>query len=416
MKMAADLAGNEKGNTSAETLSPLVSQSALEIRVAKILVFISVDGSATIWDKDDVLKLKKELRIPGVLIGSLTRKPWQNQVMSLPLILTPDEVTLLIEKGYAVLIDRRQYSSIPTTNEVVEYFVKLRQQSHLEQIKIFVKDREEKKQIYCKRDKQCFEAGKNSTDKKNGSPQSDILIKTFEDDAVMLSKDIQNDTRIKQETNETKQDVNQVTVGALEFPATLGNSYLQADRILDKQVKEQAECVHSKTNIPGVILSEKTTKTDHGNETTERAIIEITETDMQYYSKSTWIHIPTSCPGLARNNLDFHYKTSVTWQYPRTLTEKRNYAVYKDLWEKGYFITTGEKFGCDFLVYPGDPSRYHSHFIVIVIPSSRKMTSMELLAYGRLGSGVKKSVLLATVNETTNQSVEYQSISWSNID
>ena len=410
--MAADLAGNETGNTFAETTSPLVALSALEVRVAKILVFVSVDGSATVWDKDDVIKLKKELRIPGVLIGSLSRKPWQNQVMSLPLLLTPEEVTLLIEKDFAVLIDRAQCSSIPTTNEA-ECFVKLREQSHLEQIKIFVKSREEKKQLYCKRDKQCFEAGKHTTDMKNG----DILIKTFEGDAVTLSKDIQSDTMIKQETNETKKDVNQVTVGALEFSTTQGNSHLQADRMSDKQVKEQTGCVHSNTSVADVICNEKTTKTNHGeNETAGRITIEITETDMQYYSKSTWIHIPTSYPGLARKNLDFNNKTSVTWKYPRTLTEKRNYAVYKDLWEKGYFITSGEKFGCDFLVYPGDPSRYHSHFIVIVIPSGRKITSMELLAYGRLGSGVKKSVLLATVNETTNQSVEYQSISWSNID
>lgn len=28
-------------------------------------------------------------------------------------------------------------------------------------------------------------------------------------------------------------------------------------------------------------------------------------------------------------------------------------AVYQDLWEKGHYVTTGEKFGGDFLVYLG---------------------------------------------------------------
>lgn len=27
--------------------------------------------------------------------------------------------------------------------------------------------------------------------------------------------------------------------------------------------------------------------------------------------------------------------------------------VYEDLWRKGYFITPGQKFGADFLVYSG---------------------------------------------------------------
>lgn len=30
------------------------------------------------------------------------------------------------------------------------------------------------------------------------------------------------------------------------------------------------------------------------------------------------------------------------------------HAVFTDLWEKKYYITNGSKFGCDFLVYPGN--------------------------------------------------------------
>ncbi|KAH9637178.1 hypothetical protein HF086_016200 [Spodoptera exigua] len=30
------------------------------------------------------------------------------------------------------------------------------------------------------------------------------------------------------------------------------------------------------------------------------------------------------------------------------------YKIFKDLWEKKYHITSGSKFGCDFLVYPGN--------------------------------------------------------------
>ena len=30
-------------------------------------------------------------------------------------------------------------------------------------------------------------------------------------------------------------------------------------------------------------------------------------------------------------------------------------AIFTDLWKKGFYITEGEKFGADFLAYPGDP-------------------------------------------------------------
>ena len=43
----------------------------------------------------------------------------------------------------------------------------------------------------------------------------------------------------------------------------------------------------------------------------------------------------------------------VEWKYPLTSDQQLKYKVYKDLWERQYYITSGEKFGGDFLVYPG---------------------------------------------------------------
>jgi tRNA-splicing endonuclease subunit Sen34 len=41
------------------------------------------------------------------------------------------------------------------------------------------------------------------------------------------------------------------------------------------------------------------------------------------------------------------------WNYPSTLEERAKCAVFQDLWEKGYYMGGGIKFGGDFLVYPG---------------------------------------------------------------
>ncbi|KAJ3551721.1 hypothetical protein NM688_g4544 [Phlebia brevispora] len=100
------------------------------------------------------------------------------------------------------------------------------------------------------------------------------------------------------------------------------------------------------------------------------------------------------------------------WSYPSTPSEIAKCAVYQDLWEKGYFMGGGIKFGGDFLVYPGDPLRYHSHFVATVIESpAAPMRPMEIVAHGRLGTATKKSHLLCGYDEEKSE-VSYYSIEW----
>ena len=55
-----------------------------------------------------------------------------------------------------------------------------------------------------------------------------------------------------------------------------------------------------------------------------------------------------------------------TWSCPMdTALQKCRLFTYKDLWNHGYFITDGAKFGGDFLVYLGDPVMVHARYIVI---------------------------------------------------
>lgn len=80
------------------------------------------------------------------------------------------------------------------------------------------------------------------------------------------------------------------------------------------------------------------------------------------------------------------------------------------MWEKGYYITAGEKFGGDFLVYPGDPFKFHSHYIAVCVDEHQLLTPYFLIQKGRLGTNVKKTVLLCSVNG--NGEIMYQSLKW----
>ncbi|GBE82612.1 tRNA-intron endonuclease catalytic domain-like protein [Sparassis latifolia] len=100
------------------------------------------------------------------------------------------------------------------------------------------------------------------------------------------------------------------------------------------------------------------------------------------------------------------------WTYPSDQYERAKCGVYRDLWEKGNFMGGGIKFGGDFLVYPGDPLRYHSHFVASVIDSPiATMKPMEIVAHGRLGTATKKAHLLCGWDDE-KQEVSYFSIEW----
>lgn len=71
-----------------------------------------------------------------------------------------------------------------------------------------------------------------------------------------------------------------------------------------------------------------------------------------------------------------------------------SYPLFAHLHEQKYFITPGLRFGCDYSVYPGDPLRFHSHFLAVGHDWDEEIPLMDLVGGGRLGTGVKKGFLI----------------------
>ncbi|KAJ7219126.1 hypothetical protein GGX14DRAFT_434709 [Mycena pura] len=100
------------------------------------------------------------------------------------------------------------------------------------------------------------------------------------------------------------------------------------------------------------------------------------------------------------------------WDYPSNLHERAKCGVFRGLWEQGMYLGGGIKFGGDYLVYPGDPLRYHAHFSATVLDSpTSSLTPMEVVAHGRLGTVTKKSHLLCGWNDEKKE-VSYLTIEW----
>ena len=79
-----------------------------------------------------------------------------------------------------------------------------------------------------------------------------------------------------------------------------------------------------------------------------------------------------------------------------------SYPLFAHLHSEGYFLSPGLRFGCQYLAYPGDPLRFHSHFLVVSTGWHEELDLMEIIAGGRLGTGVKKGFLIGGADETTS--------------
>ncbi|TIA60677.1 SEN34 subunit of tRNA-splicing endonuclease [Aureobasidium pullulans] len=71
-----------------------------------------------------------------------------------------------------------------------------------------------------------------------------------------------------------------------------------------------------------------------------------------------------------------------------------SYPLFKHLHSKGYFMAPGIRFGCRYTAYPGDPLRFHSHFLCDGMDWDQEFDLLTLVGGGRLGTGVKKGFLV----------------------
>ena len=88
----------------------------------------------------------------------------------------------------------------------------------------------------------------------------------------------------------------------------------------------------------------------------------------------------------------------------------KKFQVYKDFREKGYVISPGIKFGCDFAVYQKGPGIDHAPYVVQVYNKSDVITSTGVVLAGRLSTSVRKQFILAIPKGKSH--VDYLALDW----
>ena len=69
-------------------------------------------------------------------------------------------------------------------------------------------------------------------------------------------------------------------------------------------------------------------------------------------------------------------------------------------------MKTGEKFGCDFLLYKEGPPFYHAQYSVRIIPPHERITWQFIAGLNRVTESAGKELLLAQITENNQESSE----------
>jgi tRNA-splicing endonuclease subunit Sen34 len=123
-----------------------------------------------------------------------------------------------------------------------------------------------------------------------------------------------------------------------------------------------------------------------------------------------------------RTNLQLRSITTEELKRNLKLIEQLRCDIFSDLYlnkNQKYWISNGEKFGGDYLIYLDDPSRCHSTFIITCILRNEIESNLtmipltHLIARCRVAVNVNKTCILASRKSSTSSSeIEYLTINW----
>ena len=87
------------------------------------------------------------------------------------------------------------------------------------------------------------------------------------------------------------------------------------------------------------------------------------------------------------------------------------YTVFQNLRNRGYVVSPGIKFGCDFAVYEHGPGIDHAPFLVQVLNADEVITATNIILSGRLATTVKKQFIIA-IPKMKDKSVQFIAFDW----
>ena len=283
-----------------------------------------------LYDIDVVTYIRQKYNISGVLAGSLPQASQQNVFLGLPLELMPEEARLMVEKGNAYVVD-----------DVVAH------RRHFIGRGLSAEERSAYHATLRKQGQAAAKENSRRSDERKEAALKKLRTQNWNDvPDDMLRPSSKRDRKFAQRSDEPESD----------RPDTEG----EGEGLL---FGPSTDATLSKSNAP------------------------VPSSTSTYGDPEPYAITPTtSYPPLQESQGIGDDRGSP--EVPPS------YSLYKHLHESGYFLAPGLRFGCQYMAYPGDPLRFHSHFLCNGMDWEQEFDLLDLVGGGRLGTGVKKGFLI----------------------
>ena len=298
-----------------------------------------------LYDTDTIAYLRSVHSILGVLIGTLPQIPQQSVFLGLPLELLPEEAHLLVDKGIAFLVDDRSRHDEDFRHQVGE----------------------QRDEIIARLRKEGLEIAREMERKKRGKR------------AIALKQ--------------MKEKGKGIGPSSIESPIPMStNEIAEAESSHEGNIVSDGNSQQTPPQTDGISLfsppQEEGANSEANNHpqppsppsSPHRAPFYITPTNT----------IPPPAPPTNSSSPASFLLTKT----PTTSTTPAKLALHAHLHTLSYTLTPGLRFGAHFSVYPGDPLRYHSHFLANAYDWDEEIDLIDVIAGGRLATGVKKGWMI----------------------
>ncbi|XP_074484744.1 tRNA-splicing endonuclease subunit Sen34-like [Sebastes fasciatus] len=328
------------------------------------------DSAPLLWRVEDLRSVRSE-GLVGALLGSLPRTPRQNVRLGRPLLLLPEEETLLTERHAVataeetLLTERHAVATAEETLLTERHAVATAEETLLT----------ERHAVAT--------AEETLLTERHAVATAEETLLTERHAVATAEETLLTERQVQQHQEEQQRSYEEQSVLALE------------DR---------------KSALLRAMTSSRTESGAGPGDEALRSRLEALDRSFTFPRSALAVQLSTARAGLSYCPEARAFLRAERPMRGRSCDGAR-YQVFRDLRGRGFYLTSAGKFGGDFLVYPGDPLRFHAHFIGVCLSVDQSVCLLDVLAVARLGSNVKKTVLLCSPG--TDGRVLYTSLQWS---
>nr|POE66682.1 putative trna-splicing endonuclease subunit tsp-4 [Quercus suber] len=301
-----------------------------------------------LYDAATISYIRAKYNISGVLIGSLPQAPQQNVFLGIPLELMPEEARLLIEKNVAYVVDDvKEHKSNFLANNL---------------------DPEERKAFQAALRKQGQAAAEHVNKRTEERKKAALQKKVDDGDWNDIPEDMLKPRTGASGNNTKKKKTRDIKSSLAGTPADSGAEDSEGLLFSGPSDSTRADSDQSKA----------------GSSVSRPSVAAASET-YAFTPTTSYPPLSLSQPAAATTPIGTDLALPAV---------PNSYPLYRHMHSQGYFLAPGLRFGCQYMAYPGDPLRFHSHFLCNGMDWDEEFDLLDIVGGGRLGTGVKKGFLI----------------------